>query len=197
MPRQEVKTCSFLAALAAFAWLMPAASVCAKEVDEAKALRVKAAYLYNFAKFIEWPDNAFDDEKAPLVIGILGDDPFGTILDSTVKAKNVAKHPVKIRRLRWNKREDRAALKDCHILFISRSEQSRLDKILAALKEHPVLVVSGIRDFARDGGMVGFVLEKGRIAFEINREALEKAKLKASSRLLKLARIVEPRRRPT
>lgn len=197
MPRQKVKTCFLLAASAAFAWLMPAASVCAEEVDKAKALKVKAAYLYNFAKFVEWPDNAFENEKAPLVIGVLGDDPFGRILDNTAKDKHVAEHPVKIRRFRWNKQEDRAGLKNCHILFISGSEQNRLAKILTALKERPVLVVSDIHNFARDGGMVGFVLEKGRIAFEINREVLEKAKLKASSRLLKLARIVEPRRRST
>ena len=184
-------------ALAASVWLMFTASVRAQEVDESKAIKVKAAYLYNFAKFIQWPDTAFEDDKAPFVIGVLGDDPFGRILDDTVKGKKIAERSVTIRRFSWKEEEDRTSLKDCHILFISGSEQNRRDEIFAALKGHPVLVVSDIHEFARDGGMVEFVLEEGRIVFEITREALEKAELKVSSRLLKLARIVEPRRRPT
>lgn len=192
---RKATKCSILMVLAVSALLAPTLPVGAQEIDEAKSLKVKAAYLYNFAKFIEWPDGAFEDEQAPFVVGVLGDDPFGQILDDTVEAKNVAQRSVKIQRLHWNNKADRDKLKNCHILFISASERSRLDKIFAALEECPVLVVSDIHDFARDGGMIGFVLEKGRIAFETSREALEKAKLKASSRLLKLARIVEPSKR--
>ncbi len=183
-------------ALAASAWLMLTPSACAQEVDEAKAIKVKAAYLYNFTKFILWPDTAFEDDKAPFVIGVLGDDPFGRILDDTIKAKKIAGRPIELRRLRWSKQEDRAALTGCHILYISKLERYRLDNIFAALEKRTVLVVSDIREFARDGGMIGFILEQGRIIFEVNREALKRAELKASSKLLKLARIVEPRRRP-
>ncbi len=186
-----------MTALATYAWLMFAASVCAQEVDEAKALKVKAAYLYNFAKFIEWPDDALGDEEAPFVIGVLGDDPFGQILDTTVKAKTIATRPVKIRRLLWSKQEDRAEVKSCQILYISNSERSRLKEIFAALEDQPILLVADIAGFASDGGMIGFVLEKQRIIFEINRESLGQAKLKASAKLLKLARIVKPKdRRP-
>ena len=179
--------------LAASAWLTPTPPVGAQEIDEAKALKVKAAYLYNFAKFIEWPDGALGDEEAPFVIGVLGDDPFGQILDATVKAKKIAQRPVKIRRLRLSRQVDRAKLTDCSILYISNSERRRLKKIFAALGDQPVLLVADIPGFASDGGMIGFVFEKQRIIFEINREALEQAKLKASAKLLKLARIVKPK----
>ncbi len=174
---------------------MLAPAVRAQSVDEAKALKVKAAYLYNFAKFIEWPDQASEDDQAPFVIGVLGEDPFGRILDDTVKGKKIAKRPIEIRRLRWSKQEDRAKLERCHILYISESERHRTDHIISVLEERPLLIVSDIHEFAHSGGMIGFVLEKGRIVFEINREALERARLKASSKLLKLARIVEPKRR--
>ena len=184
---------SVLIVLAASAWLTPTPAARAQEIDEAKALKVKAAYLYNFAKFIEWPDDALGDEEAPFVIGVLGDDPFGQSLDDTVKAKKIAKRPVKIRRLRWSEQEDRAEVKSCQILYISNSERSRLKEILAALEDQPVLLVADITGFASDGGMIGFVLEQQRIIFEINREALEQAKLKASAKLLKLARIVKPK----
>ena len=188
-------TCSFLTALAASAWLILTPSVCAQELDEAKARKVKVAYLYNFTKFIEWPDKAFEDDQAPFVIGVLGDNPFGRILDDAVKAKKVAGRPIKVRRFDWSKREDRTSLESCHVLYISKSERHRLDDILTALEERPVLVVSDMSEFARDGGMIGLVLEKGRIVFEVNREALEGAGLGASSKLLKLARIVEPKKR--
>ena len=193
---RKTTTCSFLMVLAASAWVVLTSSVCAQEVDEAKATKVKAAYLYNFTKFIQWPDTAFEDDKAPFVIGVLGDDPFGRILDDTVRGKKIAERSVKIRRLSWKEEEGRTSLRSCHILYISDSERYRLDDILAALEQRPVLVVSDVREFASDGGMIGFVLEQGRIIFEVNREALERAELKASSKLLKLARIVEPSGRP-
>ncbi len=183
---------SVLMVLAASAWLAPALAVPSQEIDQAKSLKVKAAYLYNFAKFIEWPEAALGHEGAPFVIGVLGEDPFGQRLDDTVKGKEIAKRPVKIRRLRWSKREDRAELKNCQILFISDSERRRLQEIFEAVEDQPVLLVADVPSFASDGGMIGFVLEHKRIIFEINREALEQANLKASAKLLKLARIVQP-----
>ncbi len=178
--------------LAASAWLTPAPVVRAQEVDTAKVLKVKAAYLYNFAKFVEWPDGAFENGESPFVIGVLGDDPFGRDLDATVKGKTIAKRAVKVRRLRWDDQVDRAQLKDCHILYIGGSEPRRFMEIVAALEDQPVLLVADIAGFAHDGGMIGFVLDGQRIVFEINREAVDRAQLKASARLLKLARIVEP-----
>ncbi len=194
---RKTTKCSVLLALAASAGLTLTPTVRAQEIDQAKSLKVKAAYLYNFAKFIEWPDDALGDEEAPFVIGVLGEDPFGQRLDDTVKGKKIGKRPVKIRRLRWSKREDRAEIKSCQILYISDSERRRLKEIFEAVENRPVLLVADIPGFADDGGMIGLVLEHKRIIFEINCEALEQAKLKASAKLLKLARIVETKdRRP-
>ena len=190
MQSRKATTCSLLAALAACACPGLAPRACADEINEAKALKVRAAYLYNFAKFIEWPDHAFENGNAPFVIGVLDDKTFVDVLTSTVKAKLVAGRRVEVRQLWWGKTADRTRLNDCHALYIG-SSKANLHDILVSIGRAPVLAVSHIDRFARKGGMVGFVLEKGRIVFEINVDALERAKLKASSKLLKLARIVE------
>lgn len=195
---RKLTTWSLVAALAAHACFLPARLVSATEIDEAKALKVRAAYLYNFAKFIVWPDHAFEDGNAQLIIGVLNDEPFADVLTSTVKAKQVAGRRVEVRRFHWSKRADRTRLQDCHALYIGESRQDDLADILALLGQHPsgepglpILAVSHIDGFARKGGMIGFVFEEGRIVFEINIDALERTTLKASSKLLKLARIVE------
>lgn len=198
MQCRKVTTYFLSAVLAAYACSMTVPFACAHEIDEAKALKVKSAYLYNFAKFIEWPDRAFEDGNAPFVIGVLNDEPFADVLTATVKDKRVAGRRVEVRRFRWSRRADRTRLRDCHALYIGESRQADLADILALLVPHavgepvlPVLAVSDIDSFARKGGMIGFVLEEGRIVFEINIDAFERAELKASSKLLKLAKIVE------
>jgi len=187
------KTGSLLMALAVFCGLLPTAQVRAQQIDESKAIKVKAAYLYNFAKFIDWPGNALGEQDEPFVIGVLDDVGFARSLDATVRGKTVASRAVKIRRLGWAKEEDRTKLSECHILYIGQGARHRLGEILAVLEEQPVLVISDIPDFATEGGMIGFVLEQGRIVFEINRDALKRGKLRASAKLLNLARIVESR----
>ena len=193
MLHRQTTTRSLLNVLAVWTGLMLAVPVRAQKVDETKALKVKAAYLYNFAKFIEWPDYAFSGEETPFVIGVLGDDPFGQYLDDTVRAKKIAGRPVQIQRIRWSDLRNRARLTSYQVLYISKSGRIRLKETLAALEGQPNLLVSDIAGFASDGGMIGFVLKKQRIVFEINREALGKAKLKASAKLLKLAQIVKPK----
>ena len=187
--------CFLTMVVAASVWPPLAHPVRAQEVDQPKARKVKAAYLYNFAKFVHWPDDVFEDDEAPVVIGVLGNDPFGHVLDDTVKGKKIGERPIQIQRFDWNKEEDRSRLLDCHVLYISSSEQYRFDDIHEALDKHPMLLVGDVEDFAANGGMIGLVLEKGRIVFQINRVAVARAKLRISARLLKLARIVEPRMR--
>jgi len=191
--RMQEKTKPLLMVWAVFCGLLPAAAVRAQQIDESKATKVKAAYLYNFAKFIDWPGNALGEQTMPFVIGVLDDEAFARSLDATVRGKSVANRAVNIRRLGWVKREDRAKLSECHVLYVGRSVRHRLGDVLTMLEEQPVLVVSDIRSFATEGGMIGFVLEQGRIVFEINRDALHRGKLKASAKLLKLARVVESR----
>jgi len=150
--------------------------------DEASEYQVKAAFLYNFAKFVEWPDRAFSGPDAPFVIGVLGDDPFGDALDS-IKGKTVKEHTVVVKRM--------SGISDagsCQVLFISSSEEGRLEEIISTLGQGPVLLVGDMDRFARRGGMIKFLVENNKIAFEINAEAAKQAGLTISSQLLKLAR---------
>lgn len=191
MTDQKAPWCSLVIALTAIASAYPVTDVRAQNIDKRKALKVKAAFLYNFAKFVEWPDSVFEDDNAPFVIGVLGDDPFGAILDATVKDKTILGRPIRIRRFRWSRSEDRVELTRCEAVYICTSERFRLDEILATLRGHPILTISDLPNFAGNGGNIGFVLDDGRIRFEMNRRAQERARLKTSSKLLKLARIVE------
>jgi hypothetical protein len=148
---------------------------------------IKAVFLFNFARFVAWPPAAFADAQAPLVIGVLGDDPFGDTLDEAARAENVNGHPLVVRR--FHAVEDIGA---CQILFISRSETRRLDEILAALRGRSVLTVGDMDDFARRGGMIRFVTENNRVRLRINLEAAQAAHLTLSSKLLRPAEIVGP-----
>jgi hypothetical protein len=143
---------------------------------------VKAAFLYNFAKFVEWPEGTFPDANAPLVIGVLGEDPFGDVLDRTIAGKQVQGRPLRIRR--WNKTHD---VEGCQILFISSSEQGSMATILDKLRAAPLLTVSDADDFDKRGGIIHFVMQENRVRFEINNHGAQTAGLKISSRLLMLA----------
>lgn len=142
---------------------------------------VKAAFLLNFGKFVEWPSAAGD-----LEICVLGDDPFGSSLDDTVAGRTVGKRAVTTRRIA---RVD--AAEGCSILFVSRSEEGAVDAILRRLSGAPVLLVADQARFAKRGGMINFVESNSKIRFEINEAAAKKAGLKISSQLLRLATIVE------
>lgn len=150
-----------------------------------KEAEVKAVFLLNFAKFVEWPPEAFAGPQAPIVIGVLGADPFGEILDRTIAAESVNGRPVAVKRF-----ESIADLEPCHVLYISSSEKARLPEILAQLETAKVLTVGDMKRFARRGGAINFVSEQNKIRFEINKKAADRAGLKISSQLLKLARMV-------
>ena len=147
--------------------------------------RLKAVFLFNFAQFVEWPASAFPEADTPLVIGVLGDDPFGAYLDETVRGERVNDRPLTVRRYR--RVEEIGA---CHILFISRPEQGHLDQLLDSLKGRSVLTVSDAERFASHGGMIGFATERNRIRLRVNLEAARAANLTISSKLLRPAQIV-------
>ena len=153
----------------------------------ASASEVQAVFLFNFAQFVDWPADAFPDPQAPLVIGILGKDPFGNFLDETVRGEAVRGRKFKVERYRRVEE-----IKDCHILFISRSESKRLDGILGSLKDRPVLTVSNGDDLDRAGGIIRFILDESRIRLSIDLQAAEAARLTFSSKLLRSAEIVTP-----
>jgi hypothetical protein len=152
-----------------------------------KEYQIKAVFLFNFAQFVEWPTNAFPEAQTPLIIGILGNNPFETYLDGTVQGEKVNGHPLVVQR--FSRAED---LKKCQILFISQSESKRVNRILANLKGQNILTVSDIDGFAKNGGVIRFVTEQNKIRFRINLEAAKNANLTVSSKLLRLAEIVEP-----
>lgn len=163
----------------------------AQQVDAKKVQKVKAAYLYNFTKFVEWPTEAFTNNETLFLIGVIGDGDFFSALSSTVQGKRIAKREVKVKLFDWRNQSDRAALDTCQMIFVSDAYSSQMNGILKVLRRRPVLVVGDAPRFAHQGGMIGFIFEKTRIVFEINRKEIERAGLKASAKLLKLARIVE------
>ena len=142
--------------------------------------QIKAVFLFNFAQFVAWPAAAFADAQAPLVIGVLGEDPFGAQLDEAVRDEKIGEHPLQVQRYR--RVDDIGA---CHILFISGSESGQLDKILARLKGRSVFTVGDTETFNRAGGMVRFVTENKKIRLRINVEAAKAVDLVISSKLLR------------
>ena len=148
--------------------------------------QLKAAFLYNFTQFTEWSAQAFATPTAPIVIGIVGEDPFGSTLDEAVKGEVVRGRPLVVQRFRAD--ED---LGSCQILFISRSEKERLRTLLSPLKGKPVLTMSDINDFAQAGGMVNLVLANKSVKLEINQAVAEEAGVQISAKLLRLARIAQ------
>jgi len=156
---------------------------CAQDVST--AYKFKAVFLFHFTQFVDWPSNTFPDPQAPLVIGILGDNPFGNFLDATVQGESVNGHQLVVQHYR-----SPADIKDCQVLFISGSEEPQLGRTLAGLKGKTVLTVSDIGNFAENGGVIGFVTIQDKIHFQINTDAARDAKLTFSSKLLRLADIV-------
>lgn len=147
--------------------------------------QVQAAFLFNFAKFVTWPDDAFQRSGDSLIIGVLGEDPFGGILEETVRDKTVMGKKLTVKR--FARVQD--AMKS-HILFLSASEEGNLPQMMKALEKANVLTVSDMDQFAEHGGMIAFTVEDQKVRFTINIGAVERAGLKMGSQLLKLARIV-------
>lgn len=153
----------------------------------AKTPLVKAAFLYNFAKFTEWPPEAFADSRSPFVLCLFGSNPFGRALKSlqgkTIKGRQVV--------IKSGIGADDAELEACHILFIDAAEQRQSRQLIALLKERPVLTIGDRDPFIQLGGMITFLMLKGKVSFAINVEAAQRVDLQISSRLLKIAVIVK------
>lgn len=146
---------------------------------------VEAVLLFNFSQFVDWPPSTFADSNSPIVIGVLGSDPFGVSLDDVVRGEVVKGHPLVVHRS--SRVED---LMDCQILFISRSERTRLQSILKTLQGRSILTVSDLEDFARAGGVIRFVLAQNKVRLRVNLQAAKAAGLTLSSKLLRPAQIV-------
>lgn len=149
----------------------------------------RALYLYNFAKFTTWPKEAFADENAPLVVGILGQDPFGADLN-IIKDKVIKNRKLVVKT--FNTVEE---IKECHLLFISPSEEERLSTVLSALEKRSILTVTEVKDEEAARGMINLVvLNDNRLGFDIDKAGAEAAQLKLDTQLLRLARKVRNHR---
>ncbi|HEY4301888.1 MAG TPA: YfiR family protein [Candidatus Didemnitutus sp.] len=145
---------------------------------------VKAAFLFNFASFVEWPPKTFSRSDGPLVIGVLGRDPFGPSLDEIVQDQHSHDHALIV--CRFSHIED---MPHCHILFVCSSEERHMTEILRRLRGQPVLTVGDLPGFAAAGGGIGFVTTN-HVGLEINPQAIRAANLVVSAKLYKVARVV-------
>jgi hypothetical protein len=153
--------------------------------DQPSEYEVKAAFLFNFTKFVEWPDASFADPHAPIAIGIIGEDPFGDSLMRIVAGQKAQGRAIVI--IKYRRGDD---LRHCQILFISASERQHTTQILAGLQDAGVLTVSDIDGFAAAGGVMQFVMQENRVRFVVNLEAATQRKLRVSAKLLALAQVV-------
>ncbi len=150
---------------------------------------IKAAFLYHFLSYIDWPEGTFTDDQQPFVIGVFETDPFGSVLDKIAATKNVGGRPIEIRRLDYSE-----ALTSCHLLFISgKVNPATQKKVLAQLADSHVLCVGEIEDFVEQGGAAQFFVEGNKVRFAFNTTAVDRSNLKVSSKLLSLAKIVTTR----
>jgi hypothetical protein len=167
----------------------PEALAQARDASDSSEYLIKAGFIFNFAKFVDWPAAAFSQPDSPIVIGILGTDPFGTIIDKTVQDKRIGARGFVVKRLKWG--ADPKDLRECKILFVGASERAHLDELVQILRGLPILTVGETPGFAERGGVIRFVLEDNRVRFEVNVDAARQADLTISSRLLTLARIIQ------
>jgi hypothetical protein len=170
--------------LVAFGALQPAVSR-SPVVAATKEYQIKAAFLFNFSQFVDFPSSSFANSQASLVIGVIGDDPFGNYLDELVKGEKIGSHSLEVQRFR--RIED---VRNCHILFVSRSEERQVDHILGSLKNKHVLTVSDIDNFAHRGGVIEFFTANNKVRFKINASTARNESLIVSSKLLRVAEIV-------
>jgi len=166
-------------------FLLSSSLIGAEADQRAGEYQVKAAFLYNFAKYVQWPADAQAVQTGTFVITVLGNDPFGPSLDETLRGKTIDRLKVVVRRA-----STAEELRASQIVFISASERGQLPVILKRLEGAPTLTVAEMDDFAERGGVIGFRMDGDRVRLDINPSAAARARLRISSELLKLARIV-------
>lgn len=159
----------------------------ARVAAQTSEYEIKAAFLYHFTQFVEWPEHAFATTNSPLVIGILGANPFGETLEKLVRGEQIRGRPLVVRRF-----PSALAAREAHILFVSRSEANEWRAIERVLGKRPILTVSEMEGFARAGGMVRFVTRENKVRLQINHQNARSAGLSLSSKLLRVAEVIEP-----
>lgn len=183
-PRHTTKKLLRQTSIALVAWMLLSVVPTDAQQPRPNEYQVKAAYLYNFGKFIKWPASMVDKSNF-FAVCVLGQDPFGSTLDSIMAGEELDGKHLVVKRISTVQDAD-----DCRILFISSTEESHLKEILQAVDESGVLTVSDIPSFSRRGGMIQFVLDGDKVRFEINLSKAEASRLTLSSQLLKVATAV-------
>lgn len=151
--------------------------------------QVKAIFLFNFTQFVEWPPGTFSSNEEPLVIGILGSDPFGPYLEETISGEKINGHSIIITRY-----DDIEDVDTCHILFINSEKTDINEEMIRKLRGQNILTVSDSVDFLQQGGMIRFFNNEGKVKLEVNLESVKSANLVISSKLLRLMEIFTPRK---
>jgi hypothetical protein len=164
-------------------WMVLAGS--GAQAGQFKEYDVKAAFLLNFAKFVEWPAKAYADSNAPVVIGIVGNNPFGDTLEKLVEGQTAQGRRIQIRYLKADEND-----RECQMLFLTGSVAAQAKEILRRVQGRPVLTVSEDAGFVQQGGVIGLVLVEQSVRFHVNMKAAGAAELKISSKLLGVARSV-------
>ena len=198
--QQSCKELSLLAL--ALIILMPPPAKAQADSEQKKEYQIKAAFLHNFIKFVDWPEEKTGDSNEPIIIGIIGKDPFGKAFDP-VKDKLVKGKKITIKQLgefeelkklaqkektKWNQKVN--ALRKCHVLFICTTEKKHVPEIINLVKNHNVMTVGDMKEFLESGGIINLVIEERKICFEVNVAVAKKEKLKIRSQLLRLAKRV-------
>jgi len=166
------------------------------ESETSREYQIKAAFLFNFFKFVDWPIEKTPNSNEPFTIGVIGKDPFGKSLEP-IENKKVKGRKVVIKKIRSFQKQESSerkdtikALRKCHLLFISSSKKENLTTIIEAVQDASILTVGETAGFLESGGIINFVMEDKKVRFEINNFAAKQASLKIRSRLLRLARRV-------
>ncbi len=159
-------------------------AILSAQSPDPREYQIKAAFLFNFTQFVEWPATCFSTDKSPFIIGILGENPFGSYLEDMVNGEKVNGHPLVVQHFKTLEE-----IKICHVLFINLPQTSKLEQVIANLKGRNILTVSDMTDFLQEGGILRFFKKNNKIQFRINPEASKKTNLIISSKLLRLAEI--------
>jgi len=182
---RRILRASFFAIVAGVLYLSASPKALSQN-EEGAEYSVKLGFLFNFTKFVEWPPDSFRNPGTPLVICIVGHDPFRQDLEAELQTRKVGDHPVEVRTQTPNDK-----LSVCHVVFIPVTEKNQSDRILRGLQGSRTLTVGETEGFAVLGGIINLTVEDNKVHFEINRLAADRAGLKIGSRLLSIAKIVQ------
>ena len=174
-----------LSTLAAALGLLAVCPATAQDRPKAPEYRIKAAFLYNFTLYAEWPPESFAKPDSPIVLAVAGEDPFGNELDAAVRGKTVKGRSIEVHR--YARAGD---IDPCHLLFLDNAEARNLPQILRRFEDLPPLTIGETEDFTRAGGSVRFFVEGNKVRFEVNTDAVARARVRMSSKLLSLAKVV-------